>query len=149
MTLPGSFVIFLYFLTDWHDYCYIRVMERKQELKKQIKKWEKRYNKLWNAGLPFEEWREKAEKMHKEAIPIYGELHMITDEYELHDHLNFGKLMPLEKFIGCCECKGFMDSDGEGYYSTKDKESSICAVPSEICAGYIRKDFEYVKWYNK
>lgn len=149
MTLPGVFVIFLHFLTNWHGFCNIRAMERKKELKKQIKNWEKRYNKLWKANLPFEEWRKEAEKMHKEAIPIYGELNMITDEYELHDHLDFGTLMPLEEFIGCCECGGFMDSDGEGYYSTKDKESSICAVPSEICAGYIRKDFEYVKWYNK
>lgn len=124
-------------------------MKRKKELEKQIKKWEKEYNKLWNAGLPFEEWRKRAEKMHEEVTPIAGELNMITDKYELHDHLNFGELMPVEKFIAWCEAGGFCDSDGEGYYATKDKESSIRAVPSQICAGYIRKDFKYVKWYNK
>lgn len=124
-------------------------MERKKELKKRIKKWDKEFDKLWNAGLPFEEWRKEVEKLNKEIIPIMGELNMITDEYELHDHLEFGELMPLEEFIGCCEVGGFCDSDGEGYYATKDKESSIRAVPSQICAGYVRKDFKYVKWYNK
>ena len=87
--------------------------------------------------------------MNKEVVPIMSELNMITDEYELHDHLNFGELMPLEKFIGYCKAGGFCDSDGEGYYATKDKESTIHAVPSQICAGYVRKDFKYVKWYNR
>ena len=112
------------------------VMERKKELKKQIKKWGKEFDKLWNAGLPFEEWRKEAEKLNKEVMPIMGELNMITDKYELHDHLNFGELMPLEKFIGYCKAGGFCDSDGEGYYATKDKESTIHAVPSQICAGH-------------
>lgn len=125
------------------------VMERKKELKKLIKKWDKEFDKLWDAGLPFEEWRKEVEKLNKEVIPIMSELNMITDEYELHDHLNFGELMPLEKFIGCCKVGGFCDSDGEGYYATKDKESTIHAVPSQICAGYVRKDFKYVKWYNR
>jgi hypothetical protein len=54
---------------------------------------------------------------------------------------------------GTCDVKNdskrFIDSDGFGHYATKDKESDISAVPSEICAGFVRNDFKYVIWYNK
>lgn len=56
------------------------VMERKKELKKQIKKWDKEFDKLWNAGLPFEEWRKEVEKLNKEVVPIMSELNMITGQ---------------------------------------------------------------------
>ena len=61
----------------------LSIMSRKEELEAKLEEWEKRYDELWNAGLPFDEWYKRTQEMHKEAIPISGELHMITDEYEL------------------------------------------------------------------
>ena len=74
---------------------------------------------------------------------------MIQDEYELQPIPEYGDKFELEKFVDCCDFGGFCDSDGEGYYATEDQESTIPAIPSEIVAGYVRKDFKYVIWYNK
>ena len=127
----------------------LSIMSRKEELEAKLEEWEKRYDELWNAGLPSDEWYKRAQEMHKEAIPISGELHMITDEYELTDIPDYGDKMTVSKFVSCCKYGGFIDSDGFGRYATEDKESDISAVPSEICAGFVRNDFKYVIWYNK
>ena len=124
-------------------------MTRKEELKAQLEVIDKEYDDLWNAGYPPSVWWEKAQEVGKRANPLSGELHMIEDEYELNDIPDYGDKIPLKTFVDCCKYHGFINDDGEGYYATEDKESSIPAVPSEIVAGFVRKDFPYVVWYNK
>lgn len=124
-------------------------MSRKEELKAKLEVIDKEYDDLWNAGYEPSVWWEKARQIGKKANPISGEYHMIQDEYELHPIPVYGDKFPLKKFIDCCKYGGFTNSDGEGYYATKDEESDIPAIPSEIVAGFVRSDFEYVVWYNK
>lgn len=127
----------------------LSIMSRKEELEAKLEEYDRKYDELWNAGYEPSVWWEKAQKLWESIKPVSGEYHMIQDEYELQPIPEYGDKFELEKFVDCCEFGGFCDSDGEGYYATEDQESSIPAVPSEIVAGYVRKDFKYVIWYNK
>ena len=124
-------------------------MTRKEELKSKLSVLETKYDELWDAGLPFEEWYAKAKALSKDMCPLLGQLHVLEDEYELHDIPEYGDKFELKHFVDCCKCYGFIDNDGDGYYATEDKESNIPARPSEIILGYVRNDFPYVIWYNK
>ena len=124
-------------------------MTRKEELEAKLEEYDREYDELWNAGYPTPVWWEKANELYKKIIPYSGEYHMIQDDYELHDIPDFGDKFVLEKFVDCCKYGGFINNDGYGYYATEDQESTIPAIPSEIVAGYVRKDFKYVVWYNK
>ena len=59
-----------------------------------------------------------------------------------------GSHMKLEEFI-CAAGTFFSDYDGSGYYATENEISNIACIPSDICNGYVRKDFTHVVWYNK
>jgi len=48
-----------------------------------------------------------------------------------------------------CLNGSFIDYDGFGYYSDGKMESDIHILPSDFKNGVVRKDFEYVVWYNK
>ena len=61
----------------------------------------------------------------------------------------YGDHMTLEHFISCCECGGFIDSDGYGEYATKDQMTGIFINPSDITQNDYRKDFTHVVWFNK
>lgn len=80
---------------------------------------------------------------------LIEKIKMLETEYELSPIPKYADLMTIEDFIECCENELFIDSDGIGYYATKDKESSIEVCPSEIMSGRYRKDFTHVTWYNK
>jgi hypothetical protein len=124
-------------------------MSRKEELEAKLEEYDREYDELWNAGYSTPVWWEKANELYKKIIPYSGEYHMIQDDYELHDIPDFGDKMEVKKFVDCCKYGGFINDDGNGYYATEDQESTIPAIPSEIVAGYVRKDFKYVVWYNK
>ncbi len=76
-------------------------------------------------------------------------LKLIQKDYKLEPHDDIGNLMGFGEFKACCEGGAFIDYDGYGYYSTKDKQSDIPVYPSDITDGVYRKDFTHVKWYNK
>jgi hypothetical protein len=74
------------------------------------------------------------------------------------EYINFMKSMNFEKFLimetieyfkECCDCGGFIDSDGFGVYATETQVSSIDVNPSDIETGLYRKDFTHVVWFNK
>jgi len=43
----------------------------------------------------------------------------------------------------------YIDSDGVGYYATKDKMTDIPILPSHFASNRIDNRFEYVVWFNK
>lgn len=56
----------------------------------------------------------------------------------------------IEEFRGMCECGGFIDYDGDGFYAKDGKESNILVKPSDIAADLYRdKEFDSVVWYNR
>lgn len=62
---------------------------------------------------------------------------------------DYGDLMVIESFISNCECGGFIDYDGHGYYATETKMSDMMVLPSDIKHGNINKDFTHVVWFNR
>lgn len=101
------------------------------------------------------------EEMDEHRKPYMDELHlalaaqtMMTPKEninsEKYDDLDRECQVPLNAFIEWCKCGMVTSYDGHGVYADKDKVYSwFYARPWDICHGYIRKDFEYVCWYNK
>ena len=133
-------------------------MENKvKELKKKIKKQDKLIQKKeaeWDASryIDFSEsWNAYCEYMEKywdEGSRLSRELRLIKP-YTFNEDKPFGDMMTLEDFIGSCQCGGFIDDDGFGYYSDGERETDITIHPSDVMLGEYRKDFTHVCWYNK
>lgn len=132
-------------------------MTRLEELRAEYMRLDDRINEEWNRtlGRPYKEYLEAVKPLYEERFPISRELHMTETDYTLDDLYRdsngnlVGDLIPVHKFWKICECGGFIDSDGEGYYATETQESDIPAIPSEIVGENFRTDFPYVIWYNK
>ena len=98
-------------------------------------------------GKSWDEYRKNPTVM--EYWKTIAEYRLVQD-YTLKpiEDKNFGEFMTLEEFKRAAGVF-FSDYDGSGYYATETEISNIPCVPSEICDGYIRKDFTHVMWYNK
>ncbi len=69
---------------------------------------------------------------------------------ELEDFPDYGDYFTLEEFRDNCECGGFIDNDGTGYFCIGQKMSQISSPPSLILDP--RADlhiFDGVYWFNK
>lgn len=130
----------------------------KEELEKKIDILDDEIYEIWEKSfdMPIGEgwkWYSTHPKI-KERADLYRELKLIMD-YKLSDFLMckgkpVGDLMTLSEFVNSCKIGPlFCDSDGFGYYATKDQESNIEIYPSDIISGKYRKDFTHVMWYNK
>ncbi len=110
-------------------------------------KYHEKFNNL-PGGL---EWNEVQEilRPYELAMDIERRKKTRTEEPEYKDIPDYGDHMSMEDFVGCCECGGFIDYDGHGYYATKDKTTSITIYPSDIMDNKYRKDFTHVVWFNK
>lgn len=60
-----------------------------------------------------------------------------------------GDLFSFEDFESLCASGVITDKDGFGYYSTKERESTIEVSPSKFLKGERDDRFDYVNWYNK
>lgn len=88
---------------------------------------------------------------------VYSKMRPLKYEKDIQSNIvwkdkpEYGDLMTLEDFIECCECGGFIDYDGSGYYSDGQKESNISTWPSMIRDGFIinNPNFTHIIWYNK
>lgn len=71
-------------------------------------------------------------------------------KYEMMDEFDQDCVMPRQSFVEDVKNGLFTNDDGYGMYA-KDRLTitNVPCVPSDIEAGYIRKDFEYVVWWNK
>ena len=79
----------------------------------------------------------------------YNLQEIIFDSKEIDKE--WSDLMTIDDFIDCCECGGFIDSDGSGYYASDKHESNIQTIPSMITSNMIvrRDGLTHVVWYNK
>jgi len=57
-----------------------------------------------------------------------------------------GDVYSIEEFIEMCECGGFIDYDGFGYYCVDGKCSDVMIKPSDVKYGMVRKEFDSVCW---
>lgn len=75
----------------------------------------------------------------------------IEIKYKPFDELD-EDIYPMNEWISCVECGGFIDYDGYGYLALKDKKSNIQIYPSQINDPFyipLLKEFTHVVWYNR
>lgn len=126
-----------------------------EEYEKKLEELDEKVHEIWEQSFekPYpESWNWYINHpIVKEYRKVYREYKLIkTPELRSMDDLDRKCRMPFKKFEKYCKIGPmFVDSDGCGYYATKDQVSDIEINPSDICAGVYRKDFDYVCWYNK
>lgn len=122
-----------------------------EELDKKIEELEKEVDEIqeksYEMGISGYDWFRNHPKT-KELEKLENQRRLIV-EPTMKPLDKIGSLMTLQKFIGCCKDGGFIDYDGFGYYATATEQSDIVVYPSDITSGNYRKDFTYVKWYNR
>ena len=71
-------------------------------------------------------------------------------KYEMMDEFDQDCVMTRQSFVEDVNNGLFTNDDGHGMYA-KDRltMTNVECVPSDIEAGYIREDFDYVVWWNK
>lgn len=71
-------------------------------------------------------------------------------KYEMMDEFDQDCVMTRQSFVEDVKNGLFTNDDGYGMYA-KDRltVTNVACVPSDIEAGYIREDFDYVVWWNK
>jgi hypothetical protein len=64
---------------------------------------------------------------------------------------DYGDHMKLSKFIEHCKSGTFIDYDGFGYYATETEMTDILIMPSHVTGKRkrVRKDYDYVMWFNR
>lgn len=60
-----------------------------------------------------------------------------------------GDHMTMKEFVECCECGGFIDYDGYGYYATEKEMTDKVIIPSEVMKGEHDNSYSHVVWYNR
>lgn len=68
---------------------------------------------------------------------------------KLEDIPEYGDKMTVAEFLYAANTELFIDSDGIGYYATKDKLTRIVARPSDLSMGIIDNRWSHVIWFNK
>ncbi len=59
-----------------------------------------------------------------------------------------GVLMTMEEFAIDCSREALIDTDGYGYYATKDKKSDVIVVPSDIENDLLKVEYSHVLWFT-
>ena len=57
--------------------------------------------------------------------------------------------MTMGDFVEACECGGFIDYDGFGYYATATEKTDLVVCPSDWRKCKIDDRWTHVVWYNK
>jgi len=129
-------------------------MNELEKLEEEIDIWEKRYEEKENKwdwtsdAKTFEEYKHFLQPEISKLSELKRKLRMIMP-YELSELPDFGDVMTLKHFIGCCKAGGFIDYDGYGHYVKDGKETDILIFPSDVKHNSIRKDFDTIIWYNR
>lgn len=105
-------------------------------------------NDTWNFDKPWSLYERNIAPLLTELNNLHCDLNLIQDEINMGPY-DSGDLMSMEEFIKYCRDGSFIDSDGSGYYATETECTDIQINPSWVLKGRIRRDFEYVIWYNK
>jgi len=111
----------------------------------------KKFGKAFNEApenMDFIEFNKYMNKTGDVLSEISRELRL-REEPTFSELDNTGDVMSLKDFIDFCECGGFIDHDGFGYYVRDGKMSDIKIFPSDIKHNKYRKDFDTIVWYNK
>lgn len=126
-----------------------------QEYERKLEELDEKVHEIWEQSFkkPYPEGWEWYinHPIVKEDRKVYREYKLIkTPILRPFSDLDKKCRMSFKEFEKYCKIGPmFIDSDGSGYYATKDQVSDIGISPSDITSGVYRKDFDYVCWYNK
>lgn len=123
-----------------------------EEIQEKIDQNDKILKKIWEEddGNSWDNYQRKCQPYWNDNEALYAAQSLKdVPEMEPMSDLDRKCRMSIKDFKECCECGGFINSDGDGYYATENEVSNIEALPSAFVAGQIRTDFKYVCWYNK
>lgn len=120
------------------------IIEKIDRLESQLKA----INDTWNFDKPWSAYERNIAPLLSELNNLHCDLHLNEDEINMKPHRD-GDLMRMDEFIGYCKDGSFIDSDGSGFYATQTESTDLQINPSWVLKGRIRKDFNYVIWYNK
>lgn len=136
----------------------IRIDELEEIIDKKDKEWfEKLYAKA--ETLSKLDYIKEVQDTHKDYIeflnPENDEIGKLNRErrkiqpYKFSEFPMIGNVYSLKEFVSLCECGGFINYDGFGYYMKDGKETDIMIYPSDVKNGIIRDDeFDTMVWLN-
>jgi len=134
-------------MTNFEKKAYIKQLDKRIEKISNMR--EKALEKVdWSKMTSFEEF-EGVARPYDKAIGKFSRTKRELLKPKMKKLSEFGDLMTLQDFKECCECGGFIDYDGYGYYSDGKMQSDIAIYPSDIMSGKYRKDFSHVVWFNR
>jgi hypothetical protein len=86
----------------------------------------------------------------KNAAVLRCELPELPDDVRFEPLPDYGDHFTLADFKACCECGGFVNSDGIGDLATATQVSDVPIKPSQILTGCELPTWcTHVVWYNK
>lgn len=132
-------------------------MEKLEELYKELESLDKEREEVFEEFMGMSEkdipyrkalgWYQK-QPIIKRCEHIKREIRKLKEPiYE--DIPKYGDHITMDEFVSACVHGFFCDSDGFGFYATKDKMTNVEVYPSDILSVNYRKDFDYVVWFNK
>lgn len=102
-----------------------------------------------NSFKEYEQINFNIAKEEKKELSKLRTLYNLNVEPEFSEIPDYGDKMSLKDFIENCNSGGFINYDGFGQYATNDKITDIIILPSDVKKGTIRKDFDFVVWFNR
>lgn len=106
-------------------------------------------NECAKAGVPFEEFVNKAKDISEDLYYISREMRMKQSPTMEYGKTWKGDTYMMELFIELCKTRQLTDDDGYGYYATENAKSDVLALPSDFENDEYRKDFTHIIWFNK
>lgn len=127
-----------------------------EELDARMEAAHEKLHEIWHTddGKDYEAYKVKCKPYWDEYYYLDTAKTMILpkDKITLHESSNLDNecRMPIDYFIEMCKTGYVSNYDGSGCYATeKEVARGIDANPRAFYDGYVRKDFDYVCWYNK
>ena len=100
-------------------------------------------------GLGFDDFCKYREPEQSELSALYR-TKRFHQEPVFEDLDDIGDMFSIKEFKAMCECGGFIDYDGHGYYCKDGKQSDVMVKPSDVKHDAYREDeFDSVMWYNR
>lgn len=127
-----------------------------EKIEGMIEENERVLDKIWaeDDGSSYENYKNKCKPYHDELYCLTTAKTMILPREEIEtrpmDELDKECKIPIAEYTEMCKTGYVSNYDGHGVYATETETASwLYANPRAFYEGYIRKDFDYVCWYNK
>ena len=133
-----------------------KINEELDKIDEIIEKKKSEYLMEWYSKPPeninFEMIEDGLDELLSKDVKISNKLNFRRKQLEEPEYseIKIGDHMTMEEFKSHCDCGGFIDYDGYGYYATKDKMIINKVIyPSHFKKNLILEGYDYVVWFNR